>query len=253
MARYQQAGFTIIEVVLFFAVGSALTVAILAGSGMAIASQRYKDAVATLQSDIQQQYEDVVSVQNAPRSGASELPGCSGNRGQTACVLMGKLMTIEPGGVIAQYSVYGTERSQAELDAITDEYKLIQAYNPTVVSSSKQTDTMEWDTEIAWPATGPGANTAERSIGILVIRSPRSGLVYTFTRDNAETANLVVDPSLPGALGTGKRTICVSTGGWVVGERMAVRIGERASSANAIEVRSNSLMRGLEWEQGLQC
>lgn len=235
-----QRGFTIIETMLFLAVTGLLTIGILVGASTAISAQRYKDAVATLQSDIQQQYEDTLSVKNG-RSGASTIPACAGNRGQTDCVLMGKLMTISSGGAIVYYDIYG--REPGTLTGSPTEYQIMQAYNPAVVPSSDRSGAMEWGTGIAWPVSGAEASTAPRDIGILIIRSPESGTAYTFTRNTTSTANL---SSMINGAARGKRTLCISPAGWVVSDRMTVTIAAGASTAGAIEIRSNQLIPDTE-------
>lgn len=240
MILLKRQGFTIIEVMLFLSISGLLMVMVMAGASSAISAQRYKDAVATLRSDMQQQYEDVISVKNS-RDAVSSMPTCSGIRGQTNCVVLGKLMTITSVGVVTQYTILGTE--PAGSGSIADEFALLRAYNPVIISASTQQSQMEWGTGIAWPISGSNASTAPRDIGLLVIRSPRSGLVYTFTRDIATTNNLstMIQPSARGS-----RTICVTTTGWVVGDKMAISLAANAASTNAIQVRSNEMIPDTE-------
>ncbi|MEP6710564.1 MAG: prepilin-type N-terminal cleavage/methylation domain-containing protein, partial [Candidatus Saccharibacteria bacterium] len=56
MDTQRHPGFTIIEVMLFLAISGALAVGILIGSNVAITSQRYRDSLNSLQSLLQQQY-----------------------------------------------------------------------------------------------------------------------------------------------------------------------------------------------------
>lgn len=247
MRVMKRRGFTIIETMLFLAISGVLTVAIMVGAGMSIGSQRYKDAVATLQSDIQQQYEDAVSIKNG-RGASDTIPsGCVGDRGQTDCILMGKLMTITGNGRVTQYVVYGSEPTPPLSETITNEYTVMRAYVPSVVASSAQETTMEWGTGIAWPEAGSGARPVgtNRDIAILVIRSPRTGIVYTFTRDDASQANLV---SMINSAQRNRRTICVAPTGWVISDRMSVSVAAGASSANAVEVGTNQMT-----SPGLSC
>ena len=247
MKVMQQRGFTIIEIMLFLGISGLLMVGILVGANAAISAQRYKDSVVTLQSDIQQQYEDATSIKNS-RTGAGTAPGCTGSRGQTNCILMGKLMTIDANGAITQHTVYGIE--PATMDPSFNENQVMQAYAPAVVPSLTQNSTMEWGTHIAWPVSGSGARPigTARSIGILVIRSPQSGTVYTFTQDTTSTTNL---SAVINDANRDRRTLCVAipgwaagTSGWATGDRMSITIANRAASANAVEVRTNVLMAG---------
>lgn len=246
MAGYSRAGFTIIEVMLFLAITGALAVAILVGAGASIASQRYKDAVATLQSDVQQQYEDAVSVVNDRQVA---IDGCTENRGRSDCVLLGKLMTITSGGRISQYRVYGVEpgRSANPSAAYRDEYDVLRSYVPRVVDANAQESDMEWGTGIARPTRGEGAGSAPLDIGILVLRSPQSGLVYTFTREDATITELTDLINVDAA--NRRRNICVAPSGWTVADTLALTLAANAASANAIEIRSNNMMDS----EGTEC
>ena len=246
MAGHYRAGFTIIEVMLFLAITGALAVGVLVSAGASIASQRYKDAVATLQSDVQQQYEDAVSVVN---DRAVTIDDCSEDRGRSDCLLLGKLMTVTSGGKVSQYRVYGDKpsRSMASSAAYRDEYEVLRSYNPRVVDTNVQESDMEWGTGIARPARGERSGSAPLDIGILVLRSPQSGLVYTFTREDATVTDL---SSIIGVdFANIRRTICVAPSGWTIAETLALTLSPNAASANAVEIRSNNMMAG----EGTEC
>lgn len=241
MRVLRRSGFTIIETMLFLAVSALLSVMVLVGASVAINAQRYKDAVVTLQSDIQQQFEDVITVKNSREDAG--VTGCNGARGQTDCVLLGKLLTLSSTGAVTQYAIFGREPA---ISFIADtEYDLLREYAPTVVESSMQAGTIEWGAQIRWPVSGEGARPegTARDIGILVIRSPESGLTYTFTRDSASTEGLsaIITPA-----NRHRQTLCIVPNGWTTGERMAVSIRQGASSANAVEVQSNSSLSELQ-------
>lgn len=252
MGIMKHAGFTIIETMLFLAVGGLLTIAIMATAGASIGAQRYKDAAATLQSDIQQLYEDTTSIKNE-RDDASTIPdpACSTARGQAECILMGKLMTIASNGAIRKYVVYGKKPTGA---VSSSESAAIRAYNPTIVPGSEQASNMEWGTGLV---AATGATSTPSSLGILVIRSPQTGLTFTFTRSGTSTSNLggsvaspmVTTPTVTNLRNQVKRTVCINTTGWLTGDKMAVTIAANASSANAVEVRTNRMMSG----EGITC
>ena len=232
MRVMKQRGFTIIEVMLFLAISGLLTAGIMIGTGVAINAQRYKDAVATLQSDIQQQFEDAVAIKN-DREGSDSSFGCGGERGQSNCVLMGKLMTIDTNGAVTQRVVYGNEPSA--LDDSATELQTVSAYAPSLVpvALSAQSTTLEWGTGAAQP------------VSILVVRSPRSGLVYTFTREFIATNNTQVQTMITEANRSARRVICITTrGGWTVSSEMSIVIASRASSPSAVEVRTADMPGG---------
>lgn len=233
--RHSQSGFTIIEVVLFLGVTGLMAAGILVGMGTALASQRYKDAVSTFHSDVQQQFEDIASVKN---SRTSVDGACDGQRGQSNCVLMGKLMTVAADGQIVSRLVYGNEVA-AEADA--DDFTVIRSYNPQVTTQEQRTDKMEWGTGVAAP-TGQALN----GVGILVVRSPQSGSVYTFTRSGTSAGSL---SAMVSDTNVSDRTLCITPGGWTVADVMAVRINAGAASANSVEVLSHDLLVSA----GLEC
>lgn len=233
--KYRQSGFTIIEVVLFLGVTGLMAAGILVGMGTALASQRYKDAVSTFQSDIQQQYEDISAVKN---NRFSVDGACDGDRGQSDCVLVGKLLTVSPSGQTMSQLVYGSERS-AISDA--DDFAVIRSYSPQVTTLDQRISQMEWGTGVAAPAGG-----ASNGVGILVVRSPQSGSIYTFTRSGTSTGNL---SSMINNGNSSDRTLCVTPGGWTVADTMAIHIGASASSASAVEVYSQNLLASA----GLEC
>lgn len=238
-------GFTVVETMLFLAITAALTVAVLATTGVTIGAQRYKDAVATLQSDIQQQYEDALSIKNQ-RYATDALPsGCTGGGtgiGQTRCIILGKAMTIGHNGSISQYVVYGVE--PASISETADEYTVMRSYMPQVIPSSLQDSNMEWQTGIAWPTSGSGARPAGtlREITIMVIRSPRSGTVYTFTKDDMNVISSTALRDMIGTVARSRRVICVAPSGWAVNDRMSITIADSAASAGAVEIRTNQIM-----------
>lgn len=237
MIGHRAAAFTIIEVMLFLAVSGVLVVAILAGSGAAIAAQRYKDAVATFQSDIQRQYEDSVAVYNGREGAADECDG--GTRGASSCIILGKMMAIN-GGEMVEYIVRGTE--PATPPDVSDEYALLRAYSPIAVEATADSAQMEWGTGIT-VGGAEGATTAT----VLVLRSPRSGLTHTFTRSAIPPLAGLSD--MITATHTERQVVCVSPSGWTAAEAMAVVIGEKASTAGAVEVRTNGMLEG----EGVQC
>jgi hypothetical protein len=239
---------------LFLAITGALTAAIMVGAGTAVNAQRYKDAVATFQSDIQQQYEDILSVKNSEFDSTTDR--CEGSRGQRDCVLMGKLMMISSDasasrGTITQYSVYGVEPSAAPTS--TDDFVVMRQYAPAVLSNTRQANTMEWGTYLTYPQKTNGVADskpgAARSISILVLRSPLSGRTYTFSQndaiisDDGGTISGNITPVITPANSSTALTLCVATTGWVVGGgSMAIYVGANASSVNAVEIRTNDMM-----------
>ena len=89
----RQGGFTVIEVTMFLAISGTMAIALLAGIGVAIQRQQYRDAVQSYANFLTEQYSKVISIENdrqptdpCPIQGAS----VNGYRGQSNCVIVGR-------------------------------------------------------------------------------------------------------------------------------------------------------------------
>lgn len=237
-------GFTIIEVMLFLAVTGLLAIGILAGSGVAIGQQRYRDSVNAMKSLLQEQYSQTSNIVN-DRAGneactnavvvapPTNVPDPQ-PRGTSDCLLMGRLVTIGADGkqLIAS-NVVGYRTSDAADVESTDLAELTANYVLGISPDNQITDTVEWGATIVEPKT-----TTPLSISILVLRSPLGGSTMTFVREGLQ-ANVAA--MLSGGPSGDATDLCIdaSTGSFV-GQRLAVRIGGHAASASAIEVPSGS-------------
>lgn len=248
-------GFTIIETMLFLAITGVLIVSILAGSGVAINNQRYRDSVTSLKSVLQDQYAQVTSVTNSQSLDAikcdtngvvtvdSSMP--AGPRGQGECVIIGRFISIDDMTVSTSSVVgYNSNGPSYYVNLNATDVAELKDYKLSLLSTTTSVDSIEWGSRIAWPVSGSGFRnpTTPRSIGVLVLRSPKSGIVYTFTADSWSVSNLssmiVGGDSIPGQA---QRRLCVDPGGAVVAGGLAVMIDAYASSATGIEVRTNDM------------
>ncbi len=249
-------GFTIIETMLFLAVTGVLVVGILAGTGTSINIQRYRDSVSSLKSLIEQQYADNTSVSNGERAtaiscdtDATVSSGGSLSRGQSDCVQLGRYLTIDD-NIATTTTVVGREPVPSPVGSDIAKlklYKLSLLQTDTITSSVQSS--LEWGARIAWPVSGTGFKnpTTPRQIGLLILRSPTSGLTYTFsTNDLTVTlsdmviAGITADPVLRGQ---SQQRICVDSNGGF-GGGLAVVVGAYASSASSLQVRSNEMGDG---------
>lgn len=248
-------GFTIIETVLFLSVTGLLVMGVLIGTGSALNTQRYRDSVESFKDLLQTQYSELASVKNSRTntwSCDSAAAPATGTviRGQSDCYLVGKYVRIEQGDV----TIYTVLARQSGTSTGTDIAKLDSNYTYNIDSTVTDEGAMEWGTQIAWPASGGGSRTPTnpRSIGLLFIRSPDSGSIYTFSSDTVPAKTAInqatfTDLINPGATspGQGGRTLCVMSSGLAPSSDTAVYINPYAASASAVEVRSNDYLQSI--------
>ena len=263
MSSHSKRGFTIIETMLFLAISGVLVVAMISGVGVSINIQRYRDAVETFKSLLQNQYSALSSVENDRDNNWSCSPvaaseqGGTEVRGQSDCVLLGRLVTVVE-SEINVYNVLG--RPPAVQPPVTDDIvQLRDNYILNVSSVNEDKTTMEWGTQIALPTNGPekpNAATARtpRSIAILFVRSPNSGQIYTFTGNTvAPTPTPEMLRSMLVSTGTvtsgqpvqGRmyRTICIESNGLFVSADQSIFINAYANGPSSIESQSNAVIR----------
>lgn len=247
MSATHKSGFTIIETMLFLAVTGVLVVAILAGTGTSINIQRYHDSVSTFKADLEQQYADVSSVRNEVRAAdvscdTNAVINTSGTtlpRGQSDCIVLGRYLTIDDTDITVS-TVIGN--NPAALASYATDIKELQDYKLSLLPTSTETSQLEWGARIAWPASGVGAKapTMPRQIALLILRSPTSGMTYTFSSNSVATPLhdvIVAGNAVPGQ---SQQRICVDSDGGF-GGGLAVLIGAYASTPSSVQVRSNDM------------
>jgi len=232
------AGFTIIEVMLFLAVTGLLAASILVGSGVAIGQQRYGDSVNSLKSYIQQQYSEVANVANdrdkawtCNSSAAITQTDPSGGqpRGTSDCVILGRFITIDQTGTqLTTSNVIGFRKAGAT-DQSSDIAELATNYKLSASPISQETQEVSWSAQVVKPKTA-----TPMPLSILILRSPLSGTVLTFTTEGVQT-------NLSSMIATGnmdkQRDLCVNAPvGSFVGSRMEVRMVPYATNQSAIEI-----------------
>ena len=241
MDMRRQSGFTIIEVMLFISISALLATALMVGWTVTINTQSYRDSTRSLAAILQQQYTDVVNVSN----GREDTLGCRVVNGATAvsetnqtpigqsdCVLMGRYIELN-GSELSMNTVVGYE--PADLPGAGEpDSEIILEYLPARIN----TDIIEDETyQIPWssrPYRSSG-DTSTARVAILIVRSPETGTVYTYTDqlgegDQANVQNLIRNGSQE------ELKICLDPEAPVAQGRMAVVIGAFASSANAVKV-----------------
>lgn len=230
MKRSDKAGFTIIETMLFLGITGLLIVGILAGAGVSINIQRYRDSITSLQSFFQQQYSNVSNVNNDNSGNLA----CYGDnsvkaRGQSDCVILGKYITTSADGnsliikSIVGYTPSGTISSSNDLSAL-------QQYNIKVSSISSETYNTEWGTSLV--SVG---NHGIAKFSVLIVRSPLSGVLRTFI----DPTTVISDNNVASLINTNalKSPVkaCVNSNGLFTGATMAVLINAGISSSSGVE------------------
>jgi type II secretory pathway pseudopilin PulG len=243
MGTKTNTGFTIIETMLFFAVAGVLTAAIFAGSSASINQQRYKESVNSLKSFIQQQYSETTNASNdragsescsanavvlqAPGSGASQA------RGTSECILLGRLIAIDGTGTKLTASNVVGYRTPGAPEAISDILELKTNYKLGISTLGQE------KSEVAWSAVVvKKQSTQPTAVSILILRSPLSGSIMTYTSQTA-VSNL---QTMIAVANSNKSTeLCVNpASGTLQDRRMAVQISPFASSQGAIQVPTES-------------
>lgn len=235
MKRLDEAGFTIIETMLFLGITGLMVMSILVGAGNSINFQRYRDSVNTLQSIIQQQYSDVANPINSYNASwvcnlsTGWVPQQTGTsvRGQSDCVTLGRLIKTSDGINIIVYDVIG--HIPAGSVAGLDENTIFgpSGYEVKIATDSPETYQIDWNSSLSNKMN----DSIPMSFSLLVLRSPKSGDIRTFFKDTSVGAalDLVIPPSIQEGL------LCVKSNGLFSGRKSAVKIAANASDASDIE------------------
>ena len=247
-------GFTIIEVMLFLGITGAMIAGMLIGVGSSIGAQRYRDAVESLKSEIQQQYSDVVNVMNTRTN--TEQQQCSvsdgklavtpvdaggATRGQSSrCMIVGTYLAVR-GSEVKRYTILGYAPRESII-ASSDDISILKSgvYTFGIDPESTESKSLEWGTQMKWAGD---TNTGD-PLGILVLRSPNSGNIYTFTSrkisaadpDNASLTAMITPSLTADESGRGRRLICVDPQGLVMTPTRGIILDAYAADSNAVHV-----------------
>ena len=230
-------GFTIIETMMFLAITGLLAVGILAGTGAAIAQQRYKDSVNSLQSFMQGQFGKVTNVTNGRDNTWSCHAGVVAqengqSRGTGDCVILGRLVSVDgTGRQLTASDVVGQLRSVTTLES-TDVAELTKNYDIAVSPIDSETTDVAWGATIVKPGT-----TEPQPTNILVVRSPLSGRIMTFVSQSTTSDPLTL---IKTGLVASPTPLCLEPSDGVGGARLGVRIGAYAASQSAVQVAPES-------------
>ena len=182
MEGSRQAGFTIVEISLFMAISGLLFLIAIAGTGNTIRSFRFTDSGRSLEAFAQKQYDDVINGLN----NRSDQVSCSGGVitdtpqtvGSSNCLLMGKLIVFRLNSSdVSVYNVVGSEPANANY-ALSDSQLIIDFQPRTVTTTAVSTYTVPWG---ARPSGFKRLSDNVATNGLLLVRSPKSSRVVTYT------------------------------------------------------------------------
>lgn len=235
-----EAGFTILETILFLSITALLATGVLAGIGTSINIQRYRDSVTSLQSVLQQQYSEVSNVSNDNTKGCDDKP-----RGQSDCVILGRYITTESNKILSIQRVIGqiplgSVSSLDDVRVFKDDNGIDQprGYNAIVISSdveAAETYEIEWGSSLV---EIEAKSSAPMAFSILILRSPISGTMRTFINpDSVVTASNIQNIITPVALTTNSIKMCVEpSGGSSAGFKTAVEIMANSTGPTGVEM-----------------
>lgn len=168
-------GFTLIEVILFLAISSALLLVAILTSGNLARHSRFSDTVNTYHSLIQRQYEEVMSGVNTRTSG----PGiaCSGpttKPGEDSCIVLGKVISFrfDSSAGFVRY----VRAPNTSIANVGDVYSQLAVIAPTV----EVLTTAEEPTVLQWGATIQEASRSTDEVAAGPYKagsSPHRGLI----------------------------------------------------------------------------
>ena len=243
--KSKTSGFTIVEVLLFLAVSAALLMGIIFAATTQIDQQRYEDSTQNFAEFLRTVYSEVSN----PRGKDS---GAGGGRSEYAMygklVTFGESETYNPNKRIFVYDVIGDVNSDALEGTTVQMLKTLHAdvvkneNNVTKLIANSSDYSLNWDAKVEQI----GGSHDPYVGAILIVRSPVSGTVYTYSLGGttvevqkaiATSAASALNPLLDN-FNANEVNFCVAAEGITVygGKRYDVRMAETSHDASGVEV-----------------
>lgn len=180
-----KSGFTLLEVIFFLVVSSAIMAGVIAGTRTSVFKERYTDAVNTFAETIRGIYSSVTDVRNS--SDLLDKPGRSNY------AIYGKLVVIDGSAEIRVYSVVGKlSDPNVSLSDGSSAISAINALGANIVKEEKANPSKTYyrfyDEEsyiIPWDATIEKPNGEYEKGLLLIVMSPISGIVNSYYADGS--------------------------------------------------------------------
>lgn len=247
MSPVKTAGFTIVEVLLVLAVTGLMIIGILAGSAAQVRQQEYRDSVHSLQSEIQNQYNEVQNpIIDRTKADSQNTCGIATpvSRGAAEnCFVVGRLISSDGNGTLKEAPILGLAPSGDSSVSINNDAHLTgpganaNGWKLTIATPLMNTYSVEWGSQIK--ATSSAIGTSDK-FNVLLIMSPSDGSIRTYANRQPSIVN---SSQLYDLIANGNITLnlCVVAGaGVILGDPLAVQIPNDASSAAGITIPSQS-------------
>lgn len=178
-------GFTLIEVMIFLAISGALVAGIIISTNSVVDKQEYSGAVRNFVDLIQNAYGEVAN----PKNSEAEHGGRSKDE-----AIYGRLFTIgekDSEGAMYSYMVVGKTNDQ-KASTIDDVLTLLENSKIDIRRANgslyeESTKKPIWDVDIQ------NVDGGEFKGAILIVRSPASGVIYTFVLDANDNENRMIN------------------------------------------------------------
>ncbi len=234
-----KAGFTIIEVMLFLALSSVLMIGIIAATNSSIARQRYNDSTNDFADFLRGIYSQVMNVEH-------------NEKGNTGEAVYGKLVTFgeDSTDTIHTYNVIGKAVNSANIVSLGTDTLTILKDDSVQLRYSDRTDySIPWEAYLekvnssSSPANQYDTPNDTHFVGaVLIVRSPVSGTVRTFTASgegsefNPSTPTALVNYIKDGKFGTGDLDFCLDSEDNNYGNRRNIRLLGGGANSTAVNM-----------------
>lgn len=241
MKASTSSGFTVIEVVLFLVVSSALTIGIFSAVTMSIDEQKYRDTLTGVQSKISSQFNQATHVINSRNNKSGVDCGNTTNRGASNCIVIGRLVEVGKNNIVTSSLIATAKNDGVVNDGIPDEIaNSSTADDPSTVEGyfglyniTSDKDNSAETYQLPWEAQINGIGD-EQKLMIVILRSPETGQIYTYSQQVA--VGDVAYSSVITDANTTERIICIPRDGLGSSESLGVKLRAKASNAGSVEL-----------------
>lgn len=225
-------GFTLIEVILFFAISGMMILGMMVGISSSINRQRYDQVSSSLTDYLQAQYGLNDNVRNDRPDGVA----CDGSstteaRGWSDCTIAGRIVYSNDGKTIQSRPVYATSDGDTEL--VADEAAYLASLGliaaPDTLVNENDTYSVLWQTKVY---TDKSSQDTQNDFSVLILRLPINGLTRTYVSASGYSGGSL-DTLYSSTLDT--LNLCVQPDGLTNAPATGVRVLGGASSSNGVQ------------------